>query len=217
MNSTSGIPYRYIVVEGNIGAGKTSLATILANVHNANLVLESFAENTFLPQFYAQPERFAFPLEMSFLAERYQQIHQAQQHMDLEGRKLVGDYIFEKSRLFADVNLKGAELDLFGRFFNMIEGGLRKPDLLIYLHKSTPTLLRNIARRGREYEQQIKAEYLDQLSQRYLDYLSTLGNQRILLIESDELDFVERPDHLRIVLDLVMRPFEPVLTRVNPL
>jgi deoxyguanosine kinase len=217
MNTTGALPYRYIVVEGNIGAGKTSLATILANVHNADLVLESFAENTFLPQFYAQPERFAFPLEMSFLAERYQQIHQAQQQMEIEGRKLVGDYIFEKSRLFADVNLKGAELDLFTRFFKMIEGGLRKPDLLIYLHKSTPTLLRNIERRGREYEQQIKADYLDQLSKRYIDYLNTLTNQRVLLIESDELDFVERPEHLRIVLDLVMRPFKPVLTRVNPL
>jgi deoxyadenosine/deoxycytidine kinase len=216
MNVTQRIPYRYLVVEGNIGAGKTSLANILSTVHNTELVLESFAENTFLPQFYAQPERFAFPLEMSFLAERYQQIHQAQAHMEQTGGKLIGDYIFEKSRLFADVTLSGAELELFSRFFHMIEGGLRKPDLIIYLHKSTTSLLKNIAKRGREYEQQIKPDYLDRLSARYLDYLQNLTNQRILLIDSDELDFVERPEHLRLVLDLVMRPLETGLTRVNP-
>lgn len=199
------LPYSYVVIEGNIGAGKTSLASILANIFNTDIVLESFAENTFLPQFYEQPERFAFPLEMSFLAERYQQILKAQQEVLENGKNLIGDYLFEKSSLFAGVNLKGPELQLFRRFLELIQPGLKKPDLLVYLHKSTPQLIKNIRKRGREYEQNIAADYLDSLSKAYLDYLHNINNQRIIILDSDNLDFVESPEHLRYMIDLVKK------------
>lgn len=199
----SPLKYPYIVIEGNIGAGKTSLATILARLFNTNLVLESFAENTFLPQFYREPERFAFPLEMSFLAERYGQIHREQERSFSSGQKLIGDYIFEKSLLFASVNLKGDELELFTRFFRMIEGGLKQPDMLVYLHKSSGKLLENIRKRGRPYEQEITMDYLDRISQRYMTHLQRIENQNIIIIDSDELDFVNDPSHLRFILDVL--------------
>ncbi|MFM1745549.1 MAG: hypothetical protein RLZZ630_1486 [Bacteroidota bacterium] len=197
------LKHPYLVIEGNIGAGKTSLATILSRIFNTNLVLESFAENTFLPQFYKEPERFAFPLEMSFLAERYGQIHREQQIALSAGQKLVGDYIFEKSLLFASVNLKGDELDLFTRFFRMIEGGLKQPDLLVYLHKNSGKLLENIRKRGRPYEQEISADYLDKISHRYLNHLKTIENHSVIIIDSDNLDFVNDPSHLRFILDVL--------------
>ncbi len=197
------LKHPYLVIEGNIGAGKTSLATILSRIFNTNLVLESFAENTFLPQFYKEPERFAFPLEMSFLAERYGQIHREQQIAFSAGQKLIGDYIFEKSLLFASVNLKGDELDLFTRFFRMIEGGLKQPDLLVYLHKSSGKLLENIRKRGRPYEQEITEDYLDKISHRYLDHLKTIENHSVIIIDSDNLDFVNDSSHLRFILDVL--------------
>jgi deoxyguanosine kinase len=209
------LQYPYLVVEGNIGAGKTSLAKILSNLFNTSLVLEAFADNTFLPQFYENPERFAFPLEMSFLAERFQQINQAQQTALVDGQPLVGDYIFEKSLLFAKVTLKGAELDLFTRFYTLINPALHPPDLILYLHKSTDVLLKNIAKRGREYEKNITADYLENLSQEYLKHLKSIDNQRIIILESDKLDFVNDPGHLRIILEILESAPEPKLHEIS--
>jgi deoxyadenosine/deoxycytidine kinase len=193
--------YQYIVIEGNIGAGKTSLANILATKFNAHAVMESFAENTFLPQFYENPERFAFPLEMSFLAERYQQLKSEQDHAKKNKELLVGDYLFEKSLLFAQVNLQGAELELFTRFYHLINPTLKTPDVILYLHRSTEALLKNIAHRGRTYEKSIKGDYLEKLSQRYLAHLLSIENQNIILIESDSLDFVHNSEDLLFILD----------------
>jgi len=136
----SSLPYSYIAVEGNIGAGKTSLAKIFSGIYNTDLVLEEFADNTFLPQFYENPERFAFPLEMSFLAERYQQLKARQESAAKNNKVLISDYLFEKSMFFANVNLKGNELDLFRKFFELINKNLRQPDLILYLNKSTEEL-----------------------------------------------------------------------------
>ena len=207
--------YQYIVVEGNIGAGKTSLANILANKFNADSVLESFAENTFLPQFYENPERFAFPLEMSFLAERYQQLKNEQDRAEKNGNLLVGDYLFEKSLLFAQVNLQGAELELFTRFYHLINPTLKTPDVILYLHRSTDALLKNIAQRGRIYEQSIKGDYLEKLSQRYLSHLLSIENQNIILVESDAIDFVHKSEDLLFILDLLSNHSKKKLLKVR--
>ena len=196
-------PYKFISIEGNIGAGKTSLAKILATKFNASLVLEEFAENTFLPQFYEFPERFAFPLEMSFLAERFQQIKSEQKKAQEKGQLLIGDYIFEKSLLFARVNLKGAELELFNRFYELISADLYQPDLILYLNKRTDLLLKNISLRGRDYEKSIPADYLNQISEQYIDHLQSLDNQRVIILESDHLDFVNEHKDLNYIMDLL--------------
>lgn len=209
------IPYPYLVIEGNIGAGKTSLANIIANKFNTSIVLETFAENTFLPQFYQQPERFAFPLEMSFLADRFQQIRQEQESSFQFNKILVGDYIFEKSLLFARVTLNPAEFELFKKFFELIAPALRPPDLLIYLHRSTGKLLENIAKRGREYEKNIQASYLENISKSYLEYIYSIKNQRVIIIEGDQLDFVENPSHLRFLLDVIQAPHPEKLQTIQ--
>ena len=210
------LPYSYIAIEGNIGAGKTSLAKILSAKYNSLLVLEEFAENTFLPQFYLQPERFAFPLEMSFLAERYRQLLHAQKKSDAEKRILISDYIFEKSLLFATVNLKGNELELFRNFYDLIAGALRQPQLIIFLEKSTDALQKNIKGRGRSYEQNIAADYLNNLTAQYRIYLDEKINSVVLSIASDELDFVNNPVHLRYILDLIGKEYKPGIYHLNP-
>ena len=139
---SSQLPYSYIAVEGNIGAGKTSLASILATRHNCLLALEEFADNTFLPQFYQQPDRYAFPLELSFLAERYQQLRMKIAECTEQKRILVTDYLFEKSLLFAQVNLNGDEFQLFNRFFELMKPTLAAPDLIIFLDKDGVVLSR---------------------------------------------------------------------------
>jgi len=196
------LPYSYVAIEGNIGAGKTSLAKIFSNRFNTNLVLEVFAENTFLPQFYENPERFAFPLEMSFLAERYQQLKFAQEEAKDTGKILISDYIFEKSLLFAQINLSKHELSLFERFNAMIKDTLVRPDLVIFLNKSTNQLLSNIEKRGRDYEKSIPADYLEKVTKQYSNYLNSLNDERILIIDSDRINFIDDPQHLLYLADL---------------
>lgn len=203
MKTNQSLPYSYIAIEGNIGAGKTSLAKIVSNKFNADLVMEEFADNTFLPQFYENPDRFSFPLEMSFLAERYQQL-KSQQEISFQNKKLlVTDYIFEKSLLFAQVNLKGHELELFKKFFSLINNSLRKPDLILYLNKTTPNLLDNIFKRGRTYEKSIPATYLDKITDQYLTHLNEIKGERILILDSNDIDFVGDSTQLRYILELL--------------
>lgn len=215
MKTDQSLPYSYIAIEGNIGAGKTSLAKIVSNKFNADLVMEEFADNTFLPQFYENPDRFAFPLEMSFLAERYQQL-KLQQEKSLQSNKLlVTDYIFEKSLLFAQVNLKGHELELFKKFFSLINSSLRKPDLILYLNKTTPNLLDNISKRGRIYEKSIPASYLDNITEQYLSHLDKIKNERILILDSNNIDFVGDSNQLRYILDLLNEKHPSVVKHIK--
>lgn len=215
MKTDQSLPYSYIAIEGNIGAGKTSLAKIVSNKFNADLVMEEFADNTFLPQFYENPDRFAFPLEMSFLAERYQQL-KLQQEKSLESNKLlVTDYIFEKSLLFAQVNLKGHELELFKKFFSLINSSLRKPDLILYLNKTTPNLLDNISKRGRIYEKSIPASYLDNITEQYLLHLDKIKNERILILDSNNIDFVGDSNQLRYILELLNEKHPSVVKHIK--
>lgn len=215
MKTNQALPYSYIAIEGNIGAGKTSLAKIVSNKFNADLVMEEFAENTFLPQFYENPDRFAFPLEMSFLAERYQQLKQRQEISFASNKLLVTDYIFEKSLLFAQVNLKGHELDLFKKFFNLINNSLRKPDLILYLNKSTPQLLENISKRGRNYEKSIPSTYLDKITEQYLFHLKGIKDERILILDSNNIDFVGDSTQLRFILELLNEDHPFAVKHIN--
>ncbi len=197
------LPYKYIAIEGNIGAGKTSLAQILATKYNAELALEEFADNTFLTQFYQNPERWAFPLELSFLAERYQQLKQKQDEQIATGGMLVTDYLFEKSLLFAQVNLQGNELELFNRFYSLMKPNLKAPDLILYLSRSTDTLINNIRKRGRDFEKEISIDYLMKVTRQYESYLKQEQSIPVLFIESDHLDFVNIAEDLRFILDIL--------------
>ena len=162
--------YEFIAVEGNIGSGKTTLAKKMALDYNANLILESFARNPFLPKFYKDPNKYAFPLELFFMAERYQQLNK--QNKDLFSEKIISDYFFGKSQLFAKNNLTNDEFSLFNRLFNIMFSSLRKPDIVVYLYANIHRLQLNIKKRGREFEQSITDNYLKDIQSTYLDYFS---------------------------------------------
>ena len=209
-------PYKYIAIEGNIGAGKTSLAQILATKYNAELALEEFADNTFLAQFYQNPERWAFPLELSFLAERYQQLKQKQDQQTATGGMLVTDYLFEKSLLFAQVNLQGGELELFNRFYSLMKPNLKTPDLVLYLARSTNALINNIRKRGRDFEKDISIDYLSKVSVQYQDHLKQQHAIPVLFVESDTLDFVNRSEDLRYIIALLSSKHNNGVAMLHP-
>jgi deoxyguanosine kinase len=161
--------YNYLVLEGNIGAGKTSLSTLIAEKFNARLILEQYAENPFLPKFYAEPDRYSFPLELSFLAARYHQLHKELTSPDLFKTFTIADYFFSKSLIFAQITLQPDEFNLYRTLFNIIHQQLPKPDLFVYLHVSVDKLLSNIRKRGRDYEKSIEPEYLEKLQEQRSD------------------------------------------------
>ena len=154
---------QFLVIEGNIGAGKTTLSQKVAEDFNAKLILEQFADNPFLPKFYEDQDRYSFPLELSFLADRYSQIKKQVLNLDLFHSFLVADYYFAKSSIFAQNTLKDDEYRLFRQIFNIIFETMPKPDLYVYLHANTPKLLDNISKRGRNYEQRIEPAYLEKI------------------------------------------------------
>ncbi len=194
---------QYLVIEGNIGAGKTTLAREISNRFNYNLVLEEFAQNAFLPQFYGNPDQFAFPLEMSFMAARYTQLKDFFRLHTLNF-PVVSDYMFEKSLLFAKSNLRKEEFGLFDQFFQMLRQSLPNPQLIVFLHKEIPALQNNIKKRGRDYEQQMKDEYLVKINNAYKGYLSKASvKKRVLLIPTDELDFVNNKEDLEFILEKI--------------
>ncbi len=189
----------YLVIEGNIGAGKTSLATLLAHELNAKLILEQFADNPFLPKFYKNPERYSFPLELSFLAERYSQLNSELRTGSLFHSLTITDYYFMKSLIFAQNTLGGDELQLYKQLFTIIYNTLPKPDLYVYLHLPTNQLLKNIQKRGREYEQTITAEYLNSITQGYFDFFRQHPEYTFLVIDTSKIDFVtNHNDFLKI-------------------
>lgn len=195
--------HKYIVIEGNIGAGKTTLAEMLSVKFNARLVLESFAENTFLRQFYKDPERFAFPLEMSFMADRFQQLKRMAEAKS-ENEIIISDYFFDKCLLFARVNLKPAELKLFENFFGLLKDQLPSPDLLVFLKKDVDHLKKNINRRGRDFEKNIGDKYLHDINAEYNKHLGSLGAGKVLNIDTRELDFVANPLHYSQIVNTII-------------
>ena len=182
--------YNYIAIEGNIGAGKTSLASLMSDEFNARVVLERFADNPFLPKFYEDKERFAFPLEMSFLADRYQQLSDDLAQFNLFKNLIVSDYYIFKSLIFAQVTLQKDEYALYRKMFDIMYKEISKPDLYIYLYQNTDRLLENIKKRGRDYEQNIEADYLQKIHDGYHNFIKTEQHLNTLIIDVSELDFV---------------------------
>tara|TARA_B110000305_G_C19244105_1_gene541428 strand:- start:205 stop:843 length:639 start_codon:yes stop_codon:yes gene_type:complete len=183
--------FNFIVIEGNIGSGKTSLSKKIANNFNGKLILEEFADNPFLPKFYKEAERNAFPLELSFMAERFQQLSGEKSKADLFTEFRISDYSFFKSTLFAQNNLKEDELNLFNQLYHIMFSSVRKPDLLVYLHSKVGRLQENIKKRGRDYEQNIKNEYLKNIEDKYFDYLKKQNDFPVLILDVSEVDFIE--------------------------
>jgi deoxyadenosine/deoxycytidine kinase len=193
----------YVVIEGIIGAGKTSLSQLLAQRWNAQLVLEEFAENPFLPKFYEDSKRYAFPLELSFLSERFAQQKQVFQTGNLFQPKVVADYFLPKCQIFAKNNLEEEEYKLFMRLFDIMQQNVPKPDLLVYLHLSPEQALRNIQKRGRSYEQKITSEYLDQIQRNYLSFIQQHADIHVLMIQTDSLDFVNNSSDLEWLISQI--------------
>ena len=215
MTSFLPLPYNFIAIEGNIGAGKTTLCQMLARDFGYRLLLEEFADNPFLPHFYKNPERYAFPVELFFMTERHKQLQEELSQRDLFQQAIVADYIFFKTLLFARNNLKEEEYRLFQRLFNILNASAPRPELLVYLHRSVDNLIGNIRQRGREYEQDISAEYLQQIQQAYFDFFKSSENLPILIIDIEEVDFLRKPAHYHQLLDCLRRPYEPGVHRVR--
>jgi deoxyadenosine/deoxycytidine kinase len=197
------VSYNYILIEGNIGAGKTPLATMIAKEHNAKLILERFADNPFLPKFYDDPSRYSFPLELSFLADRYRQLKEELVEQDLFRSFTVADYYFMKSLVFASKTLEKDEYNLYRQIFYIIYGSLPKPDLFVYLHVPPERLLKNIAARGREYEKSITSAYLSGIQESYFTFFRQNPENRYLVLDISEIDFVAKDEDYRKVTDMI--------------
>ncbi len=195
--------YNYIAIEGNIGAGKTSLSKMMSDEFNAKVVLERFADNPFLPKFYEDEERYAFPLEMSFLADRYQQLSDDLAQFDLFKNLIVSDYYIFKSLIFAQVTLQKEEYLLYRKMFDLMYKEISKPDLYVYLYQNTGRLIKNIQKRGREYEQNISSNYLDKIHNGYSNFIKTQQNLNTLIIDVSELDFVNNTEDYQFIIDKI--------------
>jgi deoxyadenosine/deoxycytidine kinase len=204
------IKYNYVVIEGNIGAGKTTLAARIADQFNAHLVLEHFADNPFLPKFYSDPEKYSFPLELSFLASRYKQLKEELVPQDLFKSFSIADYYFMKSLVFASSTLTGDEYNLYRQIFYIIYGSLPKPDIYVYLHLNTERLLENIERRGREYEKSITREYLRKIENSYFSFFKQNPENKYLVLDVNNLDFVSNESHYSKVIDAIFFDDYPV-------
>jgi deoxyguanosine kinase len=199
--------YHFITIEGNIGAGKTTLAHLLSKHYNARLILEQFADNPFLPKFYENPGQYAFPLELFFMAERFKQLKELLQQKDMFQSLTISDYLFTKCLLFAKINLPEDEFRLYQMLFEIIHQQLIQPDLLIYLHSPVNKLQSNIKKRNRSYEQNIPDEYLFNIQETYTHYIRQ-HNIKTLFIDASNADFLGNDKHLKAVLDALEQDYE---------
>jgi len=209
-----GLKYNYIAIEGNIGAGKTTLARRMSEEFNARLILERFEDNSFLPKFYEQPDIYAFPLEMSFLADRYQQLKDKLAMQELFSTFTISDYFIDKSLIFAKNNLKVDEFSLYSRLFQIISAFLPRPDLLIYLYLDIPQLQENIKNRGRDYERLIQPSYLEKIQAGYLNHFRSLSGMRILIIDTNKVDFLENERDYESFLEVIREDYDIGIHRV---
>lgn len=193
----------YLVIEGNIGAGKTTLATMLSVDLNSKLILEGFSDNPFLPKFYSDPAKYSFPLELSFLAERYSQLKTDLASRDLFHELTIMDYYFMKSLIFAQNTLAPDEYNLYRKFFDIIYDRLPRPDLYVYLHMPESKLIENIKQRGRDYEQSIETSYLKTIREGYFNFFSQQTDFPVLIIDTSNIDFVKNSAHYQLVKDLI--------------
>ena len=199
--------YNYVTIEGNIGAGKTTLAHILSKHFNARLILEQFADNPFLPKFYENPRHYAFPLELFFMAERYKQLKDLLQTKDLFQQLTIADYLFTKCLLFAKVNLPDEEFRLYQKLFDIMNPQVIQPDILIYLHSPVSKLQANIKKRNRSYEQGIDNNYLFSLQETYTQYIKQ-HNIKTLFVDASNADFLDNEEHIKIIIDALDKEYE---------
>lgn len=199
--------YNFVIIEGNIGAGKTTLAHLLSKHFNARLILEEFADNPFLPKFYENPGQYAFPLELFFMAERYKQLKDLLQTKDMFQNITIADYLFTKCLLFAKVNLPEEEFRLYQKLFEIINPQIVQPDILIYLHTPVKKLQENIKKRNREYEQSIPNDYLFTLQETYTQYIKQ-HNIKTLFVDAANADFLGNEEHLKIIVDALDKEYE---------
>lgn len=198
--------YNFITIEGNIGAGKTTLAHLLSKHFNARLVLEQFADNPFLPKFYENPQQYAFPLELFFMAERFKQLKELIQQKDLFQNLTISDYLFTKCLLFAKINLPEDEFRLYQRLFEIVHQQLVQPDILVYLHAPVNKLQQNIKKRNRSYEQSIPDDYLFSIQETYTHYIRQ-HNIKTLFVDVSGADFLGRPEHLKVIIDALDKDY----------
>lgn len=206
-------PHRFLAVEGNIGAGKTTLCKMLERDYPVRLILEQFTDNPFLPPFYDNPERYAFPVELFFMTERHKQLQDHLSQPSLFEELIVSDYFFVKTLLFAQNNLNTEEYRLFQRLFAVLNASFPKPDLLVYLHRSVDDLLCNIRQRGRSFEQDIRPEYLRSIQDAYFNFFRSSSDLPILIIDVNGVYFWENDQHYHAIVELLQKSYPPGIHR----
>ena len=206
--------YKSISIEGNIGVGKTTLAKLLSNYLGYKLILETFENNPFLKDFYENLNKNALPLELFFLAERYELLKLNSEDMFFSGT--VSDFIFDKSKLFAVNTLKDYELNIFNKIFSLMKKSVKNPEILIYLHSDLSSLQNKITKRGREYENNIQSEYLKKLNDTYLDYISKRTEFPVILIDVTNLDFKNNSKHFELIKNIIFQEHENGVTKFIP-
>jgi deoxyguanosine kinase len=208
-------PYNFIAIEGNIGAGKTTFCNMLAQDYDCRLILEQFTDNPFLPLFYDNPERYAFPVELFFMTERHKQLQEALATVDMFTPLSISDYFFIKTSLFAKNNLKDEEFRLFYRLFEVLNSTFPKPEILIYLHRSVDNLLTNIRKRGRDYETDISAAYLLEIQNVYFEFFRTEKNMPIVVVDMGDVDFTEDKKAYAQLVDILNNSYPKGMTRIT--
>lgn len=208
--------YNFIAIEGVIGAGKTSLAKLLSRRHKARLVLEQFEDNPFLPRFYTDRERYAFQTQLAFLASRFKQ-QESLKNPDLFQSLILSDYLFDKDRIFARLNLSGDELKLYDSIFSIMQGIAAKPDLVVYIQAPVDRLMQNIHQRGRSYEKEIPRSYIEDLNNAYNHFFHHYTRSRLLIVNASETDFVHDENHLRYIEEHIFNePLRSNTTHIIP-
>ncbi len=203
--------YNFITIEGCIGAGKTTLAKQLSSDNNGKLILEQFEDNPFLPGFYKDPARHAFPVELYFMAERFQHLKKLLTEGDIFKTFTVSDFLFQKSLIFANNNLTDDEAKLYRTLFDIINPSLPKPDIILYLYAPVETLIQRIQKRGRDYEKNIQPEYLDKIQNAYLDYFRHQQQSTVVLVNTTNLNFIDLKNDYEFILEILNTDFEPGL------
>ncbi len=207
--------YNYIAIEGNIGSGKTSLTKLIAEDYNARMILERFEGNSFLPKFYKDPDKYAFPLEMSFLADRYQQLKEELAKGDLFRSFTIADYFIDKSLIFARNNLQPDEFNLYSKLFDIINSTLPKPELIVFLYNSIERIRENIRSRGRSYENSIQESYLEKIQEGYFNYFKVNKPNRVLIIDTQSIDFVASKEDYQKLVGIIKKEYPPGVHRIT--